>query len=138
MPDEKAAIVTRLRDEGRVVAVVGDGINDSPALSLAHVSISLHRAADVARENADVVLMDSNLWKLPHAITLAHECMALIHQNFAAVAAPNAAGLALGVAGMIGPFGATVLNNGSSVVAAANSLRPMLRIGQAGLTVAGR
>jgi Cu2+-exporting ATPase len=126
MPDEKAKIVRRLQAEGHTVAVIGDGINDSPALALADVSISLRGGADVARETADVVLMHpKHLMSLAHAIQLSRECMGLIHQNFALVATPNATALALATAGRLNPVAATLLNNGSTILAGVNSLRPL-------------
>ncbi|HUX88166.1 MAG TPA: heavy metal translocating P-type ATPase, partial [Chloroflexota bacterium] len=126
LPDEKAAITRALRAEGHVVAVVGDGINDSPALAAADVSISLSHASDVARETADVLLMDSDLWGLVRAIDLARQCVGLINQNLIVVGVPNAAALALATVGGISPVGSTLLNNGSTVVAALNSLRPLV------------
>lgn len=125
-PEQKAEVVRAMKARGRTVAVVGDGINDSPALAHADVAISLHGGADVARERADLVLTDDNLRRLPEAIDIARSAMALVRQNLAVVAAPNIAGLGLAAAGMIGPAVATVINNGSAVVAALNSLRPLL------------
>ncbi len=124
-PAEKAEIVRRLQAEGHVVAVIGDGINDSPALAYADVSFSLKAGSDVARETADIVL-HGDLNGLPQAIDAAREAMRRIREGVAIVAAPNAAGLALSTAGAIGPVGATALNNGASVAACLNVLRPLL------------
>ncbi len=126
LPDEKAAIVRELQRRGRIVAVVGDGINDSPALALADVSVSLPHGADIARETADVVLTEANLRGLVHAIQLARDGMGLIRQNLYVVGVPNAAAVALASVGRLTPVGATLLNNGSTIVAAVNSLRPLL------------
>jgi Cu2+-exporting ATPase len=126
MPDEKAVIVASLQAEGHVVAVIGDGINDSPALALADVSISLRSGADVAKETADVVLMrPKQLMSLAHAIQLSRECMGLIRQNLALVAGPNATALALATGGVLSPVAATLVNNGSTILAGVNSLRPL-------------
>lgn len=127
-PAEKAEIVRRLQAEGHVVAVIGDGINDSPALAYADVSFSLKAGSDVARETADIVL-HGDLYGLPQAIDTAREAMQRIRESVAIVAAPNAAGLALSTAGAIGPVAATALNNGASVAACLNALRPLLRRG---------
>jgi Cu2+-exporting ATPase len=126
LPDEKAAVVRALQQAGHVVAVVGDGINDSPALAVADVSISLSHAADVARETADVLLVDSDLWGLVQAIDLARQCVGLIRQNLVVVGVPNAAALALATVGGLSPVGSTILNNGSTIIAALNSLRPLV------------
>ncbi len=126
LPDDKAAIVRDLQQRGHVVAVVGDGINDSPALAHADVSISLSHGADVAQETADVILMGSDLWHLTRAITLARECMGLIRQNLVMVSAANASAMALAAVGALTPLGSTLLSNGSVVLAGVNSLRPLM------------
>ncbi|MCT7951941.1 heavy metal translocating P-type ATPase [Ancylothrix sp. C2] len=125
-PETKATVVQELHNAGRTVAFIGDGINDSAALAYADLSISFGDGSDVARETADVVLMTNDLRGLVEAINLARQSMALIRQNTGIVAIPNLAGLVL--AGTIGlnPLAATVVNNGSSVVAGVNGLRPLL------------
>jgi Cu2+-exporting ATPase len=125
-PETKAAVVQELHNAGRTVAFIGDGINDSAALAYADLSISFGDGSDVARETADVVLMTNDLRGLVQAINLARQSMALIRQNTGIVAIPNLAGLVL--AGTVGlnPLAATVVNNGSSVVAGVNGLRPLL------------
>jgi heavy metal translocating P-type ATPase len=125
-PQRKAEIVRELKASGHTVAVVGDGINDSPAFAYADVAVSLRGGADVARERADVVLTDDDLGRLTEAIDLAREAMGLVHQGIATVVGANTAGLVLGTAGLVGPGGATVANNGSAVVAALQSLQPLL------------
>jgi P-type Cu2+ transporter len=125
-PDQKAEIVRALQAQGRLVGVVGDGINDSPALAYANVSVSLDAGSDVARETADVVL-HGDLHGLPEAIDVARESMRLIRQNLAIVGLPNATGMVLASLGALGPVAATALNNGSSVAAAVNGLRPLMR-----------
>jgi Cu2+-exporting ATPase len=125
LPQDKADIVRELQGAGHVVAVIGDGINDSPALALADVSVSLAHGADLAREAADVVLMEPELGRLPHAIELSRAAMGLIRQDVALVAAPNAVAMGLATAGLLSPIGATLLSNGSTVLAAMNSLRPL-------------
>jgi Cu2+-exporting ATPase len=125
-PEQKAQLVKDLMAQGYTVAVVGDGINDSPALAHADVAISLRGGTDAAREHADVVLTDDDLLRLPEAIDIARGSMALVGETMALVAVPNGAGLALSSIGLIGPAGATLLNNGSAIVAAVNSLRPLM------------
>ncbi|HEV8636776.1 MAG TPA: heavy metal translocating P-type ATPase [Chloroflexota bacterium] len=131
LPHEKAEMVRELQRRGHVVAVVGDGINDSPALALADVSISMRHGADVARETADVVLVEPHLWGIAQAIELSRGALGLIRQNLALVGLPNAAAMALAATGAVSPLGATLISNGSTVVAAMNSLRPLATNGRA-------
>jgi len=124
-PEQKSDIVRQLQAEGRTVAVVGDGINDSPALARADVGIAVHGGTDVARETAHVAILEGNLWKIPHAIDVAREATALIGQNWNLVFYPNTLAIALSVVGLIGPVGATILSNGAGIAATLNALRPL-------------
>lgn len=125
-PEHKTELVRELKAKGMTVAMVGDGINDSPALVHGDVAVSLRGGTDVARERSDVILTDDDLTRLPEAIEIARSAMGLVKQNFSVVAIPNGAGLVLAAAGLIGPATATLLNNGSAIVAGINSLRPLL------------
>ncbi len=124
-PEQKANLVKSLKEEGFVVAVVGDGINDSPALAHADLGVSLHSATDAARESSDVLLTDNDLSRLPEAIDISRKAMGLVRENLSFVAIPNGVGLALAATGAIGPAMSTLLNNGSAILAAFNSLRPL-------------
>lgn len=126
LPEEKVNFVKRLQKEGCTVAVVGDGINDSPALAQADVGIAVDGGTDVAWETAHVVLLEKNLWKVPHVIDLARESLRLIRQNWNLNFYPNTAAIALSLAGVLGPVGATLISNGSAVLATLNGLRPLL------------
>ncbi|MDT9198514.1 heavy metal translocating P-type ATPase [Limnospira sp. PMC 1042.18] len=125
-PDEKARIVRDLHRAGRTVAFIGDGLNDSVALAYADVSISFQHGSDIARETADVVLMNNNLLDVLEAIDIARQTRNLIDQNIALVVAPNLA--ALGLASTVGlnPLVATAIHNGSAIAAGMNSLRPLV------------
>ncbi|MBE7383341.1 MAG: cadmium-translocating P-type ATPase [Leptolyngbya sp. SIO1E4] len=125
-PDHKAKIVQNLRREGRTVAFVGDGLNDSVALAYADVSVSFEQAADVARETADVVLMDNDLLELLEAIEIARQTRDLIEQNIALVVGPNLVALGLASTLSLSPLVATIIHNGSAIVAGLNSLRPLV------------
>ena len=124
-PEQKAELVKRLKESGYTVAVIGDGINDSPALAHADVAVSLHGGTEAARHGANVVLTDDDLRRLPEAIKIARSAMALVRQNLSLAVVPNSAGLAMAAFGLVGPAGATLLNNGSAIAAALNSLRPL-------------
>lgn len=125
-PEQKAHLVQTLQEEGYTVAVVGDGINDSPALAHADLGISLHSATKSAQEHADVLLTDNDLSRLPQAIDIARGSMALVRENLGFIAIPNGAGIFLAATGAIGPAMSTLLNNGSAILAALNSLRPLI------------
>lgn len=128
-PEHKAQLVKQLKEQGFVVAVVGDGINDSPALAHADVAISLRGGTDAAREHADVILTDDDLLRLPEAVDIARGAMGLVNQTMALVAVPNGVGIVLTAFGIVGPAGATLLNNGSAILAAFNALRPLMSPG---------
>ncbi|NJO21245.1 MAG: heavy metal translocating P-type ATPase, partial [Spirulinaceae cyanobacterium RM2_2_10] len=125
-PDQKAQIVRDLHRSGRTVAFVGDGLNDSAALAYADVSVSFERGADIARETADVVLMNNDLLELIEAIAIARETRALIEQNIALVVMPNLLALGFATTTGLNPLIATAIHNGSAIAAALNSLRPLV------------
>lgn len=126
-PEQKAAIIRDLKLAGRTVAFVGDGLNDSVALAYADVSVSFANGSDIAREIADVVLMNNDLTSLAEALNIATETKKLIEQNTLLVVAPNLT--ALGLASTVGlnPLIATVIHNGSAIAAGLNSLRPLVQ-----------
>ncbi len=126
LPEQKARHVKELQRAGKIVAMVGDGINDAPALALADVGISLDGGADVALETADVVLLEGGLAKLPEAFAIADRAMAHVRRGLGLVIAPNAVAIALGALGLISPGVAAVVNNGSTVVAALAAVSPLL------------
>jgi Cu2+-exporting ATPase len=127
MPEDKARLVRALRREGHVVAMVGDGINDAPALALADVGISLHGGSDVALDTADVVLVDGGLSKLPLAFDLADAAMKQVRTGLALVLGPNVVAMALGALGLCPPAFAALVNNGSTVVSGLAGLAPLVR-----------
>jgi len=126
-PEQKAAIVRDLKLAGKTVAFVGDGLNDSVALAYADVSVSFANGSDIAREIADVVLMNNDLATLIEALNIAQETKKLIEQNTFLVVAPNL--MALGLASTVGlnPLIATIIHNGSAIAAGLNSLRPLVQ-----------
>ncbi|ABA24661.1 Cd/Co/Hg/Pb/Zn-translocating P-type ATPase [Trichormus variabilis ATCC 29413] len=126
-PEQKATVVRGLHEQGKTVAFVGDGINDSPALAYADVSVSFAHGSEIARETADVVLMQNDLHGLLEAIAIARQAKSLIRQNTGIVAIPNLGALLVAVLFGLNPLAATVVNNGSTIVAGVNGLRPILK-----------
>lgn len=114
-PAEKAQLVQRLQQEGRVVAFVGDGVNDSPALSVANVGISLRSGTDIAIEVADIVIGDS-LWHLVDVIDIAHKMLSKLRNIYALNTLFNTVGLMGAVSGLAGPGLSTLINNGSTLL----------------------
>ncbi len=125
-PERKVEVVKALEDSGKKVVFVGDGINDSAALAHAAVSVSFAGATDMARETAEVVLMDNDLLALITAIEAAQRAMRTVRENVGIVVVPNVAGMAAAALIGISPAIAVVLNNGAAIAAEMNGFRPLL------------
>lgn len=128
LPHDKAEIVRQLRLAANgPFAMVGDGVNDSPALAQADVGISLVDGADIARAAADVVLMEEGLHLLLPAIDISRDALALVRQNYTLIAGANTLALALALpTGWMSPVACTLLSNGSALLATMNAMRPLL------------
>ena len=129
LPEEKAAHVEALVKTGAKVLMVGDGINDSPALSAAHVGVTLRDGTDIAQEVADVVLTGNNLLDLPVAIDLGRAALTRIKQNFAISVGLNTSFLAGGLTGVLTPAAGALLHNATTIGVCLNAMQPTLTDG---------
>ncbi len=126
LPVDKAQIVQELQAQGAKVIMVGDGVNDAPALSMANVGVSLRDGTDLAKEVADVVLLESNLHSIVVARQLGQKVVQRIKGNFVANMSLNSAFLGLSLFGIISPTLSAILHNVTTVGVTLNATRPHL------------
>ncbi|OQZ05023.1 MAG: heavy metal translocating P-type ATPase [Candidatus Brocadia sp. UTAMX1] len=124
LPERKTEIIKDLKEQGYVVAMVGDGINDSPAISYADVGISLNHGADIAKETCDILLLDVPLDGLIDAREIAQDAMSRIKKNFRHIIGINSALIGLGILGAISPVASVFIHNATTILVSANSLKP--------------
>ena len=126
LPEEKARFVEKEREKGKKVIMIGDGINDSPALSAADVGIAISDGAELAREIADITISADNLYELVLLKRLSDRLMQRIGRNYRLIVGINAALIALGVAGILRPTASALFHNTSTLFIGLDSMKNLM------------
>lgn len=126
LPEDKASFIEKEKQEGRRVIMIGDGINDSPALSAADAGIAISDGAEIAREIADITIAADNLYGILTLRELSQRLMARIKKNYRAIVGINTSLIGLGVAGVIQPTTSAFLHNASTLAIGVKSMRHLL------------
>lgn len=126
LPEDKASFVEKAKAEGHKVIMIGDGINDSPALSAADIGIAISDGAEIAREIADVTIGADNLYEIVTLKVLSNALMKRIHKNYRTIVGFNTGLIVLGVAGVLQPTVSALLHNTSTLVITLKSMQNLL------------
>lgn len=125
LPDDKTFLVNQLKSEGHTVAMIGDGVNDSAALTSADLGVSMKHGADIAKETSDIILTGERLDSLIDAMDISHQSMNRIRRNFLFIVASNTVFIGLGITGIITPAMMALLHNLGTVLTCVASIRPI-------------
>lgn len=126
LPEDKARFVEKEKQEGRKVIMIGDGINDSPALSAADVGIAISDGAQIAREIADITIDAEDLRELVTLKKISNGLMKRINQNYRGIVGFNTGLILLGVGGILQPTTSALLHNSSTILISLRSMRNLL------------
>jgi len=127
LPEQKHEFVRKLKESGKKVIMVGDGINDAPALAEADVSVAMSDASDIAKETADITLCEASLSELITLRKLSTKLIDRISTNYSYIVAINSSLILLGAAGLISPSLSALLHNSSTMLISAKSMTPLLK-----------
>ena len=126
LPEDKAAYVRKQKELGHKVVMIGDGVNDSPALSEADVGVAIEAGAAIAREIADITISTDNLMRLVTMRKISAALMERIHSNYRFVIGFNSTLIALGLSGIMSPSSSALLHNGSTILTGVKSMTYLL------------
>ncbi len=130
LPQGKVEVIYQLREQGKTIAFIGEGINDAAGLAHADVSFSIASGNDLARETADVLLLDDDLQGILQAIEIAKRAMEIVYQNTAIVAVPNIGVVLASIVFALDPILGVIISNGSMIAAELNGFRPLFEPGE--------
>ena len=126
LPEDKASFVEQEKAAGRKVIMIGDGINDSPALSAANVGIAISDGAEIAREIADITVGSDDLYQIVTLKYISNALMKRIKKNYRQIVGFNSGLIALGGAGVLPPTTTALLHNSSTILISLNSMKNLL------------
>ena len=126
LPEDKANFITKEKEKGRKVMMIGDGINDSPALSAASVGIAVSDGAEIAKEIADITISAESLYEVVALKQLSNALLRRIHSNYRSIVAINSSLIVLGVAGVLAPATSALCHNVSTLLISLKSMKNLL------------